>query len=56
MAKVSMIHKNNQKKAVVDRYLEKREALRKVMKDPEASLEEKMEAQRAFARLFVEPH
>lgn len=51
MAKVSMIHKNNQKKAVVDRYKEKRAALRKVMKSPDASLEEKMDAQRAFARL-----
>jgi len=46
-----MIHKNKQKEAVVDRYREKRAALRKVMKDPEASLEEKMDAQRAFARL-----
>jgi small subunit ribosomal protein S14 len=46
-----MIHKNNQKKAVADRYKSKREALRKIMKDPEAGLEEKMEAQRAFARL-----
>ena len=45
-----MIHKNNQKKAVVDRYREKRKALRKIMKNPGASLEEKMEAQRAFAR------
>ena len=45
-----MIHKNNQRKAVADRYREKREALRKIMKDPEANLEEKMEAQRAFAR------
>lgn len=51
MAKISMIKKNEQKKAVVDRYLEKRAALRKIMKDPEASYEEKMEAQRAFARL-----
>lgn len=46
-----MIKKNEQKKAVVDRYREKRAALRKIMKDPEASFEEKMDAQRAFARL-----
>ena len=51
MAKISMIHKNNQKKAVADRYIEKRTQLRKVMQDQEATLEEKMEAQRAFARL-----
>lgn len=51
MAKVSMIKKNEQKQAVVDRYREKRDALRKIMKDPNASFEAKMEAQRAFARL-----
>jgi len=51
VAKISMIHKNNQKKAVADRYKEKRETLRKIMKDPQAGLDEKMEAQRAFARL-----
>ena len=51
MANVSMIHKNNQKKEVVERFKEKRDALRKIMKDPNAGLDEKMEAQRAFARL-----
>lgn len=51
MAKISMIKKNEQKAAVVERYREKRSALRKILQDPEASIEEKMEAQRAFARL-----
>lgn len=51
MAKIAMIKKNEQKQAVVERYREKRAALRKVMQDPNASFEEKMEAQRAFARL-----
>lgn len=51
MAKIAMIKKNEQKQAVVDRYREKRAALRKIMKDPNASLDEKFEAQRAFARL-----
>ncbi len=46
-----MIKKNEQKQAVVERYREKRAALRAVMQDPNASFEEKMEAQRAFARL-----
>jgi len=46
-----MIHKNNQKRAVSDRHREKRSELRKVMQNQEATLEEKMEAQRAFARL-----
>ena len=36
---------------MVDRYKEKRETLRKVMKSPDASLEDKMDAQRSFARL-----
>lgn len=51
MAKVSMIKKNEQKQAVVDRFRDRRDALRKIMKDPEASLDAKMDAQRAFARL-----
>jgi len=51
VAKIAMIKKNEQKQAVAMRYREKRSALRKVMKDPNASFEEKMEAQRAFARL-----
>ena len=46
-----MIKKNEQKQAVVERYREKRDALRKIMKDPNASFEAKMDAQRAFARL-----
>ena len=51
MAKVAMIKKNEHKKVVVERYREKRAALRAVMQDPEASYEAKMDAQRAFARL-----
>ncbi len=46
-----MIKKNEQKIAVVERYREKRAALRKIMQDQEATFEEKMDAQRAFARL-----
>ncbi len=51
MAKISMIKKNEQKAEVVARYRQKRADLRKVLQDQEASIEEKMEAQRAFARL-----
>ncbi len=46
-----MIKKNEQKLIVVKRYDEKRAVLRAVMQDPKASFQEKMEAQRAFARL-----
>ncbi len=46
-----MIKKNEQKLIVAKRYHEKRAVLRAVMQDQNASFEEKMEAQRAFARL-----
>ncbi len=44
MAKTSMIAKNNKRRKLVDRYAERRAELIIIIKDPEASYEEKREA------------
>ena len=51
MAKKSKVAKNNQRKAIVAKYAAKRVELVKVLKDPEASLEDKYDAQRQIARM-----
>ena len=51
MAKTSKIAKNNQRRAIVARYAERRQALRAVIKDSRATVAEREEAQRALARL-----
>ncbi len=44
MAKTSKIAKNNKRKVLVDRYADRRAELIKIIKDPEASYEDKREA------------
>jgi len=45
MAKVSMIQREKKRTKLVERDFEKRETLKAILKDPEASYEDKMEAQ-----------
>jgi small subunit ribosomal protein S14 len=45
MAKVSMIQREKKRTKLVERDFEKRETLKSILKDPEASYEDKMEAQ-----------
>jgi len=51
MAKKSMINKNEKRKELVERYAERRAALVAVVKDPNSSFREKLEAQAAIAKL-----
>ena len=51
MAKKSKIAKNEQRKAIVARYAERRAALVAVVKDPSTSFKEKLEAQAQIAKL-----
>lgn len=51
MAKKSKIVANEKRKATVERYRERRDALRAVTKDPSLSFEERLEASRALAKL-----
>lgn len=51
MAKTSKIAKNNKRKILIERYAEQRAELIKVIKDPEASYEEKREAYAKIAKM-----
>ena len=51
MAKTSMIQREIKRAKLVERDFEKREKLRAVLKDADASFEEKMEAQRKMQTL-----
>jgi len=51
MAKKSQINRDNRRRELIAKYAEKRDALRKVLKDPNASIEDKLEAQSGFAKL-----
>ena len=51
MAKKSKIARNNQRKAIVAKYAARRAELVKVLKDPEATLEEKYDAQRKISKM-----
>jgi len=51
MAKTSKIAKNNKRRKLVDRYAERRAELIKIVKDPEASYEEKREAYAEIAKM-----
>jgi small subunit ribosomal protein S14 len=50
MAKKSMIAKNEQRKALVERYASRRAELVAVVKDPSTSFAEKLKAQEALAK------
>jgi len=51
MAKVSMIQREAKRSKLVERDFEKRETLKAILKDPEASYEDKMEAQVKMQKL-----
>ena len=51
MAKVSMMQREKKRARLIERDFEKRKALRAILKDPEASFEDKMEAQRKLQTL-----
>ncbi len=51
MAKVSMIQREKKRTKLVERDFEKREQLKAVLKDPEASYEDKMDAQVKMQKL-----
>ena len=51
MAKTSQILRDEKRIKLIDKYAEKRAALRKILNSPTASIEEKIEAQTQFAKL-----
>lgn len=51
MAKKSQVNRDNKRRALIAKHAEQRAALRKILKDPNASIDDKLEAQNAFARL-----
>lgn len=51
MAKVSMMQREKKRAKLVERDYEKREALKAILKDPEASYEDKMDAQVKMQKL-----
>ena len=51
MAKTSKIVKNNQRREIVARYAERRQALRMVLRDSQATQQEREAAQAALAKL-----
>jgi small subunit ribosomal protein S14 len=51
MAKKSQINRDNKRKQLIAKFAERRAELRKKLKDPAVSMEEKFEVQAAFAKL-----
>jgi small subunit ribosomal protein S14 len=51
LAKTSQVLRDKHRKKLIQKHAAKRAALRKKLKDPEASMEEKLEAQVQFAKL-----
>ena len=51
MAKKSQINRDNKRLALIAKHAEKRAELRKILKDSNATIEEKMEAQNGFSKL-----
>jgi small subunit ribosomal protein S14 len=51
MAKTSQVLRDRRRKQLIQKHAAKRAALRKKLKDPNASMEEKLEVQEAFAKL-----
>lgn len=51
MAKTSKIAKNNKRKVLIERYAERRAELISIIKDPEASYEDKREAYAKIAKM-----
>ena len=51
MAKRSQVLRDEKRKRLIEKYAERRAALRKRLNDPSVSIEEKLEIQEAFAKL-----
>ena len=51
MAKTSQVLRDDHRKKLIKKHAAKRAELRKRLKDPEVSMEEKLEVQKAFAKL-----
>ncbi len=51
MAKTSKIAKNNKRKVLIERYAERRAELLKIIKDPDASYDEKRDAYAKIAKM-----
>ncbi len=51
MAKKSQINRDNRRLQLIAKYAERRAVLRKILKDPNATIDEKLEAQVGFAKL-----
>lgn len=51
MAKLSQVLRDQHRKQLIQKHAAKRSELRKRLKDPNASMEDKLEAQKAFAKL-----
>lgn len=51
MAKTSQVQRDQRRRKLVAQYAERREALRRVLRDPNTSIDEKLAAQEGFAKL-----
>jgi len=51
MAKTSQVIRDQRRKVLIEKYAERRAELRKKLKDPSFSMEEKLELQKEFAKL-----
>jgi small subunit ribosomal protein S14 len=51
LAKLSQVLRDQHRKQLIQKHAAKRSALRKRLKDPNASIDDKLEAQAAFAKL-----
>ena len=51
MAKTSQVNRDDRRAKLIARHAEKRAALRKRLKDPEVSIDEKLEIQKAFSKM-----
>ncbi len=51
MAKTSQVQRDLRRRKLVDKYAEKRAALRRILRDPNTSIDEKLAAQEGFAKL-----
>ena len=51
MAKTSQVMRDRRRKVLIEKYAERRAELRKKLKDPSFSMEEKLDLQKQFAKL-----
>ncbi|MGH0033966.1 MAG: 30S ribosomal protein S14 [Myxococcota bacterium] len=51
MAKKSQVNRDRRRKQLIEKYAARRAELRRILKDPEVSVDDKLNAQNAFAKL-----